>query len=130
MEFLPTIANILAGGLVVGIIVYVARIKSGFVQEISAICSRLTALETKIDLFWGAVESKMVDMLKCLTTLPKDILLDKMIHRDISLSEAQELRTVLKEEYEHKQIDNGTRLAYVFTLARIEQMIVDLRGKK
>jgi len=91
---------------------------------------RIATLETKVDLFWNAIEGRVIGMLKSPTHLEKDVLLDQLLHREIKLDGAQRLRTILTEELKNKKrIDNGKRLAYALALGRLEQVIYDLRGK-
>jgi hypothetical protein len=96
----------------------------------TAICERVKSLEVKTELFWKCVEGGVVNMLKSYpTNIHKDVLLDKMIHNELTLDDAQQLRTILTEEM--KVDDKGHALAHILALGRLEQIIFDLlpRGK-
>lgn len=85
-------------------------------------------LQTKTELFWKCVEGGIVKMLKSYpTNICKDVLLDKMLHDELTLDDAQTLRTILKEEM---NLDKEKALVYVLALGRIEQVIYSLQGKK
>jgi hypothetical protein len=113
-EFLPVLAIIIA----------VAGLLYQHFGMITGIKERLIALETKVDLFWTAIESRVIEMLKSPNHLEKDELLDKLLHKEITLQEAQTLRTILNEELTHREeMDNGMRLAYALMIGRLEQII-------
>jgi hypothetical protein len=89
---------------------------------------RLTRVETKIELWWKCVGENIVSTLKTFPTdIPRDILLDKLLGSEISLTEAQRLRTILKGELENT--DPGKKYAYALALQRLESVIYDLGGK-
>lgn len=94
------------------------------VAIIGALRDRVMSLETKMDLFWKVIEQNVTRIIKDYpTNLKKDVLLDKMAKRELSLDEAYLLRTIL-----HGEIDAGERetLAHILVLGRIEQIISDL----
>ena len=96
---------------------------------ISDIKERITRLETKTELFWKCVETGVVGMLKTYpTNVNKDVLLDNMLHNELTLDDAQELRSILKGEMELAKKENI--LIYVLALGRIEQVIFELTPRK
>jgi len=96
---------------------------------ISGIKERITRLETKTELFWKCVETGIVGMLKSYpTNISKDVLLDKMLHNELTLDNAQELRLIIKEEMELTKKENV--LIYVLALGRLEQVIFELMPRK
>lgn len=106
---------------------------SGFIFQqfgvISGVKERLTALETKMDIFWKAIEGKVVEMLKSYPSyIEKDTLLDKMAKMELNVEEAEKLRTILACEFTAEKQDNGKKIAYTLTLARLEQIIVDIKN--
>ena len=95
-------------------------------KDMSLILSRLTNLEVKTDLFWRCIENKVVNTLKSFPThLDKDILLDKLLERVLTIQEAETLRTILDCEMKNNVEQS---FAYVLILARVEQIIYDLRN--
>src|SRR6266566_3176570 len=84
---------------------------------------RLVRLETKIDLFWMAVEQNIPRLLKQPTHLLRDRLLDKMSKGNLSREEAKELMEDLKNDTE---ASDGTKvLALTLVLARLQQLVDD-----
>ena len=103
----------------------------GFVQYFAfntKIQTRLTALETKTELFWKCIEGNVVGLLKSYpTNIKKDILLDKMIKNELTLDDAYELRTIITGEMETNK--GKDTLIYILTLGRLEQIIFDLKPR-
>jgi hypothetical protein len=90
---------------------------------IVAMRERLATLETKIDVFWRLVEVELPKRLKTYPThIEKDILLDKLTHRELTLDEAVHLRTILQSEIEGGNKEN-LLIAYVLVIGRLEQII-------
>jgi hypothetical protein len=97
---------------------------------LSGMKERLTSLEVKMDLFWKAIEGNVVKLLKSYPTyINKDILLDKFSNKELEIDDAHRLRTILIGEMENTETNN--KLAYVLIIARLEQIIYELKsGKK
>ena len=75
------------------------------------------------------METGIVGMLKSYpTNISKDVLLDKMLHNELTLDNAQELRLIIKEEMELTKKENV--LIYVLALGRLEQVIFELMPRK
>jgi hypothetical protein len=85
---------------------------------------RLTKLETKTDLFWKVVEQSVGSMLKSPTHTDKDVLLDKLAERSLTINDAERLRAILRDEI---QTDKERAIAYILILSRLEQIIYELR---
>lgn len=91
---------------------------------LSAIKERLVRLETKMELFWGTIETNVSKMLKTYpTNIRKDILLDKFANKELVRDEAFELRTILIGELEATGMKRQETLAYILVIARIDQII-------
>ncbi len=56
---------------------------------------RIKALEVKMELFWDAVSSQVISMLKHPNAKRRDGLLDKLADRSITLAEMEELKQIL-----------------------------------
>jgi hypothetical protein len=120
MELLPVLAIIIS---VIGLL-YQHFALIGGIKE------RLVRVETRVELFWNAIEGRVIEMLKSPTHLEKDELLDQLLHKEIRLPGAQRLRTILLEELNNrKRIDNGKKLAYALMIGRLEQVIYEFGGK-
>lgn len=120
------IAGIIVAGI--AITLTVLGLLSQHFLVLSKMKERLSALETKIELFWKVVEKKMVDSLKQPTHQRKDSLIDKLKGGGLVLEEAVELRDILDGESEcHNGCPN---VAYILVLARLEALIYDLRKRK
>src|SRR4030042_4758740 len=71
----------------------------GLKEDISNSNERLASLEVKTDLFWRCIENKAGDLLKSYPTAKeKDLLLEKLKERSLSIQEAEMLRTILDGE--------------------------------
>jgi hypothetical protein len=113
---------------IIAILVSILSIIIQYFVLMTKVYERLAKLETKTELFWKCVEGGIVKMLKSYpTNICKDVLLDKMLHDELTLEDAQTLRTILKEEM---NLDKEKALVYVLALGRIEQVIYSLQGKK
>ena len=112
-------------GLVLKIRDDMSKDKAEIKDDISNINIHLANLGTKIDLFWKCIESKAVDLLKSYPThKEKDVLLDKLKERSLSVSDAELLRTILSEEMKSSEKD---KFCYILILGRLEQILYDLR---
>lgn len=91
------------------------------------ILERLKDVETKVGLFWTSIEKSIPALLKSYpTNMEKDVLLDKMARAELTLEEAYRLRTILIEE---ARSDREKAVAYALAVARLEQVIYDLKRK-
>jgi hypothetical protein len=95
----------------------------GFVLKVS---ERITKVETKVELFWKVVETNVGQLLKSPTHVEKDMLLDKLAHRELNIKEAEQLRGILTDEMQLKGRDNGI-IAYALIIGRLEQILYELR---
>jgi len=84
---------------------------------------RLVKLETKIDLFWTAVEQNIPRLLKQPIHKRKDDLLDKLTSGKLSKDEAEELIGELDKD--KSTVDPGMVLAVTLVLARLQQIVTD-----
>ena len=95
---------------------------------ISGMKERISRLETKMELFWKAIENNVSALLKTFpTNINKDVLLDKLSNGELSMEEAQTLRTILIGEMEKFK---NKKIAYILMLARIEQLIYEFKKPK
>jgi len=90
---------------------------------------RMTKLETKVDLFWKVVETNVGQLLKSPTHPEKDLLLDKLAHKELNIGEAERLRSILTDEMQLKGRDNGI-IAYALIIGRLEGILYELRSLK
>jgi hypothetical protein len=133
MEYLPIVAIVVS---VLGLLITYF----GFVQKqndrndravAQAVTQgeRITKIETKVDLFWKVVETSVGSLLKSPTHTEKDVLLDKLAHRELDMPEAERLRGILTDEMQLRGRENGV-IAYALIIARLEQIIYELRSEK
>jgi hypothetical protein len=105
----------------------IAKVKDDNTKDLIEVNSKLDKMCVKTDLFWQIIEGKVVDVLKSFPTyLEKDILLDKLSDKSLTLSEAERLRTTLDGEM---KLTKDNQFAYILILARLEQLIYDLRNE-
>lgn len=100
-------------------------------RNLSCLSERIAVLETQNklehDLFWKNIENKIINILKSFpTNVEKDHLLDKFISKDINLHEATLLKTILEGEL---KITEKEKFGYILILARLEQLIYELRNE-
>jgi hypothetical protein len=89
---------------------------------------RLTAVETRLDLFWKLMEKSMASIIRSPHTPRLDELLDKLLEdKSLNLAEAEELRWLLKEKDEFD--DDKKILAKAMLLPLVEQKIYDLKKR-
>jgi hypothetical protein len=126
MEYLPVISIIVT---VMGF----AVTYFGFIQRqqerATAQAERMTKLETKVDLFWKVVETNVGQLLKSPTHTQKDMLIDKLAHRELDIEGAELLRGILTDEMQLMGRSNGV-VAYALIIARLEQILYELRAEK
>ncbi len=127
MEYLPIIAIVVSvGGLLFQYFGWITKILGRFAE----ITGRLIRLETQIDLYWKSVESVVIGALKTFPTdIGKDVLLDKLMHNELTLYEAERLRTILEEEMKQNN-DYDKMWAYALSFQRLAKILVDLRESK
>ena len=95
--------------------------------SIAKLKERLVRIETKVDVFWKAVEGRLVDMLHSPHSPEVDVLLDKMKQGGLSLDEAIHLRNQLDMQYTNANPHRN--IALILVLGRLEQVIVELKPK-
>jgi len=134
-DFLPIIAIFVSitgllyqyFGVILKIREDMGKDKESISKDIGEIKSKISSLETKTELFWRCIEGKVVDMLKTYpTNIDKDVLLDKFKENSLTIEEAERLRTALNCEIQNTQ---DKQFAYILAIARLEQLIYDLRNK-
>lgn len=85
---------------------------------------RLKALEVKIELWWNAIQTQVITMLKHPYARRRDSLLDKLADKTITLKQLEELKDLLKYDAQSKKKE---ALAAVLAIARIEQLSYDMQ---
>jgi len=106
----------------------IMKLKEDNSKTLLDLSTRITTVETKIELFWRCVEGKMVEILKSYpTNLLKDVLLDKFKEKSLNLGEAEQLRTILDCELVNA---SEKKFAYIMILGRLEQVIYNLKGNE
>ena len=113
-------------GVVISVFVSVGGFLWAYFIGLVQLRERLTAVETKIEVFWGVVTDNIKGLLKHPTELRKDELLDKL--PKLNEFEAVELKEILKEDL-HRANDKTDKLIYALVLARTEIIIHDLKQK-
>lgn len=108
----------------------IARIKEEMGRENTLIRERISALETKTDLFWKIVETEVAERLKSPAHKRKDDLLDKMKAHSLTLEEAEELAEIVKAEYNNPHERKHIELGYILVIGRLEQIMHELRAKE
>jgi flagellar biosynthesis chaperone FliJ len=101
------------------------------VMQVATLDSRLSKQEAKVDLFWGAVQEAVKNMIKQPIHLRKDDLLDRF--PDMSYDEICELKDILIAEKKEMIINikslGGDRKAYLLALAlmlaRVDSVLLD-----
>jgi len=83
---------------------------------------RIKALEVKMELFWDAVSSNVITMLKHPTAERRDELLDRLGDKSITLAEMEELKRILTCNVKLKSRES---LAAAVVVARINQKLYD-----
>ncbi len=118
------IALVVAGIALIGLLVQHFTIISGIKE-------RLSSQETKMELFWGAMQAKTIEMLHSPTNHIKDALLEKLQAGTYSRDDACDLKTLLQDEMTGKAVTGGVALAYCLMIGRLEQICFDFdRGKR
>ncbi len=121
MDLLTTIPiGVSITGLLVGFIVQ-------HFAFISKIQSRLTALETKMDLFWNVVQQRMVDIIKSPHTIELDCLLEDLVNGGLNLNKTIRLEQLLLDSSE---VPKEKQLAVALLLGRVRQLRYDLDRRR
>lgn len=101
---------------------------TGIKESLARLEAKMFGQETKMSLFWGAIESNFGKLLKSFpTAIDKDILITKMIERRLNLEEANMLKEIFINELEIKQVqDKNEVITYTWLIAALDQRIYDL----
>lgn len=83
---------------------------------------KIIALETKMEVFWRAVEMSVIDMVKHPTAKIKDELLDKLRDKTINIKELEELKQLLTCDVHTKRVSG---LAAALLVGRIDMLLYD-----
>ena len=88
---------------------------------------RIKALEVKMELFWDAVSSNVITMLKHPAAKRRDELLDRLGDKSITLAEMEELKQLLTCDVKLNDVKLKSResLAAAVVVARINQKLYD-----
>jgi hypothetical protein len=94
--------------------------------------TRLTRMETKMELFWNAIGTSMANLIKQPTHFRKDELMDKLIPKNLphlpesNIDELVELKLILKDELiTLQEIKDPKSIAYSLAIAYIDQILYD-----
>jgi hypothetical protein len=89
---------------------------------------RIVKIETKMELFWKAVEGSAIAMLHHPTTLRKDDLLNRF--PSITDEELCELKDILGSEFHDRKASQDPKLlAYALMSARIDSELLDRKAR-
>lgn len=94
--------------------------------------SKITRLETKMDLFWNAIGGSVSSLIKQPIHFKKDALMDKLIPANISrlpettVEELYELKAILNDDLiTLREIKDPKCIAYSLAIAYIDQILYD-----
>jgi hypothetical protein len=94
--------------------------------------SKITRLETKMDLFWNAIGGSVLSLIKQPIHFKKDQLMDKLIPENLprlpetTVEELYELKAILNDELiTLREIKDPKSLAYGLAIAYIDQILYD-----
>lgn len=111
-------------GGILGLKDEIARIVKTFGESNTKYEARFVALETKMELFWGAVGKVVIDMVKQPIHYEKDALLDRLKSNSINGEELVKLKYMMEEEVQElKEKRDARAVAYVLILAMIDQKL-------
>lgn len=113
-------------GAILGLKDRIAEIIKSFGETNAKYEARFVALETKMELFWGAVGKVVIDMVKQPIHFEKDALLDRLKTNVINGEELIKLKIIVEEEVvELRERKDPKALAYVLVLALIDQKLFE-----
>jgi hypothetical protein len=102
----------------------------GYFKYITDIQVRLSRMETKVDLFWGALETNLPGVLLKGNPLDHDskvaILLRSFQSGEISKKDFPELVRLLEVEVNNDEHSPGEKLAMIFMVATVKQKMISL----
>lgn len=91
----------------------------GFIMQIT---NRLTAVETRNEVFWKVLEPHMAAIIHSPMHKNRDDLVDRLINKTITLEQAEELICLLEENIKENH-NEGKQLASALLLARTKGLI-------
>jgi len=103
----------------VSIMGFVIRLVWKAAAEARAIQERLAKLETKVEVFWKALETNLVNLLKLPTHLLMDELLDKLAANTLGRGERAQLSAILAERLQTEE-NTAMKVAISLVLARLK----------
>jgi hypothetical protein len=113
----------------VNLVILVVGLLGLYFGPITKMKEDIAAIKVKVDLYWKGIEDLVIERLKSYpSNIDKDVLLDKFKQREINLSEALTLRTILKEELRLNG-DPAKEFAYVLALPLLETHIDELKRR-
>jgi hypothetical protein len=129
-----TIGLLLAitGFFLVRVIMDVSQFKKDFSEfkekEFSDFKAEIATMKLQTELWWEIIRKHTATLLMSYpTAICKDVLLDKMAHKELTLDDAYTLRTILSEEM---KLEKKDKLIYVLALGSIELVINDLKPRE
>lgn len=99
-----------------------ARLTARIDKQEREVTERLVKLETKMEVFWGAIEENVPKMLHSPHTPLIDGLLDKVRDRTITRDEAVTLKELLEKDF-NSNPQQEHALGYVLLIARLKEII-------
>jgi hypothetical protein len=85
---------------------------------------RIKALETKMELWWTAVQATAIKMLKHPTARRRDELLDKLDSKQITMAEMEKLKDLLRCDVTSKKKDS---IYAAMVVARLDMLLYDMK---
>jgi hypothetical protein len=111
-------------GFVKDVVHRLTRLEEGKVKvdEISAICQRITLLEANDKLYWAAISPHLGTIIHSPDHKLRDELVDKLLLNTLTTIEAKELEIMLEQNIVENH-DAGKKLASALLLARTKMLI-------
>jgi len=104
------------------------ELREDLTKKVDLICEDMHEIKVKNSLIWGAVEKAMVDILHHPTEVERDLLLEKLRNKSITLQEMEILEFMLEQAIKDKRGQTES-IAATLLLALVKQKIYDYTGK-
>jgi hypothetical protein len=98
-------------------------------KRYNEICSDIAVLKKQVELFWSSIEGNIGTLLKSPHTPDKDLLVYKFQHQELTLEEAELLRSMWDDDRETMGRNNGI-LGLLLPIAVFDARIYKLRWDK
>ena len=96
-------------------------------SDIADIRDRIRAIEVKTELFWNAIEKEVINILHHPSESERDILLEKLQDKTITLQEMERLKNILSDVVKKKKAKEEV-ISAVLLIGRLDQLIYTASG--